>query len=112
MLADRRRIGEEAVKCDQGGDTRKNRQQSIEGNARCYRDDAVVRDVLIDPPKNTLPIRRKYQRGGGCPAPFLNSTPGRRRISYARRASVRDFHVDAVLGALRDLARRSSCSSS
>src|ERR1700751_3440054 len=73
MLTDGGRVGEKTIERTQGSDARENRQERVECHACRNGEDAVLRDILIDPPKNVFPTRWRYLGGGfSTPAaPFI-----------------------------------------
>lgn len=99
MLVDGGSFGKEAVQRDQRGDAGKQRKQTIEYHAGCYRQQTILADLLISAPQNIfpscprdLPRRGCLPAAAGLPRPFmLNLSRLVRAAGCAERARSRSL---------------------
>ena len=73
MPADHRGIGEQPVERHQGRDAGEDREEDVEAHPRGDRDDAVLRHIAVDAPKNILPssLRNFGGRHGPAATPIV-----------------------------------------
>ena len=104
VILDRRRIGEEAVDGDEGGDRREDGEQGIIGHAGRHRHDPVLAELLIGAPQDVLPAAsRDLSRRVGLSASAFLVCGVRRGVLLFRKARIGIAGLTCVLrlGAVR-----------